>query len=90
MLNAELPAGMTRSPDLYGFVTLDNCQALRLFYREDHAQIGAVLSDVVVWKGKRSAVTPLDRRCRMRDLRPGDRIDVLGSPATLVEVEIYR
>lgn len=90
MLHAELPVGITRSPDLHSFVTLDDCRALMLHYRPDDAQPGEMLPNVIVWKGEPSAVRPLTGGDRIRDLRPGDRIDVLGVSATLLEVEIYR
>ena len=90
ILNPNLPDGITRSSDLQAFVTLDNCHALMFHFREDNSPADAMLSCVIVWKDRPSAVKPVEERKRLRDLRPGDRVTVFGKSATLVEVEIYR
>ena len=68
----------------------DDGHALMFHFRKDDAHADAILSSVIVWKNRPSAVKPMVERTRLRDLRPDDRITVFGKPATLVEVEVYR
>jgi hypothetical protein len=66
------------------------CCHTRQVKRHTVAPVDDMLSCVIVWKDRPSAVKPVEERKRLRDLRPGDRVTVFGKLATLVEVEIYR
>ena len=87
MIHEHLPAGVTRSSDLQSFVTLENCMALRFSFP---STCGGTNASVIVWKDLPSAVEPISRAAKLRDLRPGDMVRVFGEPTQLLGVEIYR
>ena len=80
-MNDPLPPGVTRSSDILGHVTLDNCEAIMLWF--------GALRCRVVWKGRNRNVRPLTKH-RIRDLRPGDHVSVGGREEQVTAVEVYR
>lgn len=47
-------------------------------------------SSITAWRGTKPNIRPLASGKRLRDLRPGDKVIVLGKPAELSTVEVYR
>ena len=66
--------------------TLDNCRALlfRLAGTDDQPE-----SEVIVWRDRPSLIKPVDDE-RLRDLRPGDKVEVGGKVRSVVAMEVYR
>ena len=81
----DLPAGVGLAPHCAAGVGLHNCHALYFEYRyEDGSQAG-----IIAWRDFRKNIKPLGKKA-LRDLRPGDAVEVFGSRAELLTVQVYR
>lgn len=79
----DLPLGVTRNEHARANLTLDTCVAM-LFDLEPGD------SSIIVWKGNRANLRPLGDQKRIRDVRPGDKVEVFGAAKLVKAVEIYR
>ena len=83
MKSSHLPPGVSRNEHARANLTLETCVAM-MFDLEPGD------SSIIVWKGNRPNLHPLGTQKRIRDIRPGDRVEVFGEPKVVKTVELYR
>lgn len=87
MFDSPLPDGVTRNEHCICDVTLETCHAMCFYFRYPDGRD----SLIIVWKDLENPnIRPVSSGKRLRDLRPGDEVVVVGKSATLTGVEIYR
>lgn len=64
--------------------SLENCEALIFSFEPDG------LIQLVVWKGKPALLKPLGDVQRIRDIQPGDAVEVQGKRMVVRSVGVFR
>ena len=66
-------------------VTIENCESLLFEFETE----GPTSRQIIVARGQKSTLKPIEKD-RIRDLRPGDKVELDGEERTITKVEIHR